>query len=323
MNFESNRSIVFSDTLISDIFLTEYMPDADGDYVKLYLYCLFLGKHNRQVSITDLSKKLCMDISKVKQAFAYWENVGVLIRSEGSMIICDLKEKEVHKLYRPKLTSTPEEAKQSSERNRRRSQVITAINNTFFQGVMTPGWYLDIDAWFEKYGFEEDVMLALFKYCFDRRALNKNYLLSVAENWHSKGIKNSFDLDNYFVVYEKSNSIKKKICKKLSISRKLTEYEEAYIDKWVVEYGYDFDIIELALKKTTSKTNPNFDYINAVLTKWHASRLKTVEEVQNHIKQFRQNQKKDRKGNNVPSNKYFGEDMDVDLSEFYQNINNK
>ena len=325
MNFESSRSILFSDTLISDIFITEYMSCAEGDYVKVYLYCLFLGKHRRQVSINDLSKKLGIEISIVKQAFAYWENVGVFFRTENGVSITDLKEKEVHKIYRPKLTSTPEEAKMSAERNIKRSQVITAINNMFFQGVMPPGWYMDIDTWFEKYEFEEDVMLALFKYCFDRHALNKNYLLRVAESWQSKGIKNSFEMDEYFVMYEKCNEIKKKICKKLAISRRLTEYEEAYIDKWVMDYGFSFEVIELALKKTTSKTNPNFDYLNAILSEWHNKALKTVEEIQIHIKQFKQakqNQKEiNGSANNNLQNKFFKQNKNVDLSKFYDNLN--
>ena len=322
MNFESNRSILFSDTLVSDIFITEYMPDAEGDYVKVYLYCLFLGKHKRQVTINDLSKKLGMDITKVKQAFTYWENMGVILKSENGVAICDLKEKEVHRLYRPKLTSTPEEAKQSTEKNIRRSQVITAINNTFFQGIMQPGWYMDIDTWFTKYVFEEDVMLALFKYCYDRHALSKNYIISVAENWHSKGIKNSFDLDNYYIEYERCSEIKKKICKKLSITRKLTEFEEAYIDKWITEYGYGFEIIEHALKKTTSKTNPNFDYINGILTDWYNKGLKTIEEIQNDNKKFKESQKTE-KAEKAVSNKHFGEDVNLDLSGFYRNLKKK
>lgn len=320
MNFEATRAILFSDTLVSDIFITEYMSDADGDYIKVYLYCLFLGKHKRQVTVSDLSKKLGMDISKVKQAFAHWENLGVFIKKEQGVAICDLKEKEVHKLYRPKLTSTPEEAKLSTERNVKRSQVITAINNMFFQGVMPPGWYMDIDTWFEKYGFEEDIMLALFKYCFDRHALNKNYVLTVAESWFGKGIKNSFDLDNYFVIYEKCHDIKKKICKKLSINRKLTEYEEAYIDKWVIDFGFDFNIIELALKKTTAKTNPNFDYINAILTEWNKKGLKTIEEIQGEMKRFKEN-KKTSNNNDKVSNRYFGQLKKTDMSKFYDNLN--
>ena len=321
MDFQTNRSILFSDTLVSDIFINEYMMSAEGDYVKVYLYCLFLGKHKKQIAYNDLSKKLGLDMTRIKQAFAYWENAGLLLKNESGMFICDIKEKEVHKIYRPKMTSTPEEAKNSSDKNKKRIQLITAINNTFFQGIMSPTWYIDIDVWFEKYGFEEDVMFSLFNYCYDRHALNKNYLVRVAENWHTRLIKTSCDLDSYFILYEKCNEIKKKISRKLGITRKLSEYEEAYVDKWVVDFGYEGNIIELALEKTTSKTNPSFDYINAILTQWHELGLKTVEQVKEYSKQFKQNQKDKKEKENTMPNKFVGQLKNVDMSKFYDNLN--
>ena len=51
--------------------------------------------------------------------------------------------------------------------------------------------------------------------------------------------------------------IKKSIAKKLGKSS-LTQYEEAYIEKWVIDFGYDLNIIEIALKRTTFKANPTF-----------------------------------------------------------------
>ena len=44
----------------------------------------------------------------------------------------------------------------------------------------------------------------------------------------------------------------KKIAKKLNLYRKLTSYEEEDIVKWTENYGYDMDIIEIALKKASS-----------------------------------------------------------------------
>jgi len=29
-------------------------------------------------------------------------------------------------------------------------------------------------------------------------------------------------------------------CQKLKLGRNLTEYEEAYVEKWVMDYNYDF-----------------------------------------------------------------------------------
>lgn len=280
MFFESYKSILYSDTLIPDIFITEYMPSIDSDFIKVYIYCLFLSKYKKHASPYELSKKLEIEIDRVKQALIFLESIGVISKNEDSIVIADLKEKEINKIYRLKSTSTPEEAALSSERNKRRNNIVCAINNTFFQGVMSPSWYTDIDAWFDRYKFEEDVMYALFKHCYDYKGLSKNYIMKVADNWYSKNIRNSFDLDKYFIEYQKLRDIRLKVVKRLKLNRNLTEYEEEYLEKWVIDYNYDFDIIDFALKKTTSKTNPNFNYINAIITSWHENGLKSKEEIQ-------------------------------------------
>lgn len=288
MLFESNMSILYSDTPVPDIFITEYMPSMDSDMVKIYLYCLFMSKHNKIATADDISKKLELDINKVKDTFTALECLGLIKRKENSIVMIDLKEKEIRKLYRAKQTSTPEEAALSSERNKKRNSFIRDLNNKFFQGVMSPSWYTDIDAWFDKYKFEEDVMYALFQHCYDHGALSRQYMVKVADNWFSKNIKNSFDLDTYSMEYQKFRDIKQKIVKKFRKQGKLTEYEEAYVEKWVMEYGFDFDIIELALKKTTAVLNPSFDYIHKILTDWHEKGLKTKEEVMAYAKSRKQ-----------------------------------
>jgi DnaD/phage-associated family protein len=272
-------SILYSDTQIPDVFITEYMPSMDCEYVKVYIYCMFLNKRKKQASAEDISKKLEIDLNKVKDSFTFMESLGLITRTNSGITIVDLKEKEIKKLYRTKTTSTPEEAVLSSERNKKRSKFISDINNAFFQGVMSPSWYTDIDAWFDKYQFEEDVMYSLFRHCYDHKGLSKPYMAKVADNWFSKNIKNSFDLDKYSMDFQKLRDINIKIMKKFRKHGYLTEYEEAYVEKWVMEYGFDFDIIEIALKKTTAIMNPNFEYINKILTDWHEKGLKTKEEI--------------------------------------------
>ena len=87
--------------------------------------------------------------------------------------------------------------------------------------------------------------------------------------------------------------IKKTIAKKLGKTT-LTQYEEAYIEKWVIDFGYDLNIIEIALKRTVFKSNPTFEYFNNIITDWHDRNLKTSNEILAFIEQ-RNKQKKDTK----------------------------
>ena len=293
MKLEQNdKNFLFSETKLPDVFFTEYMSQTSGDYIKVYLYITFLSKYNKEVKINDLSKSLNIPFKTIQEALAYWEEQEVLIKKNNGYIVVDLQEKELNKLYTPRLTSTPEEAL-SNSKNQYRAKAIEDINNTCFQGMMSPSWYNDIDLWFNKYGFDEPVMIALFRYCLERSALHRNYIQAVAEGWHKNNIKTYTDLENYYSKQEKLSLIKKQISKKLGFSRPLTQYESAYIEKWVVDFGYNMDIIEIALKKTTSKANPNFDYLDKMISNWHERNLHTASEINDFLAQIKiQNQNK-------------------------------
>jgi DnaD/phage-associated family protein len=281
MVFDANFSILCSDTLVPDVFISEYMPSLESDFVKVYIYCLFLSRYKKNPSADTIAKKLELQTDRVKDALTRLEDLGLITRNaNGDMIVInDIKEKEIKKVYRAKTTSTPEEAELSNERSKQRSKFISSINNAFFQGVMSPSWYTDIDAWFDKYGFEEDVMYALFKHCYDHKGLSRQYITKVADSWYSKKIRNSFDLDKYSMEAQKIKDIRGMIMKKLRKRGSLTEYEDAYIEKWVSGYKFDAAMIEEALRRTTSAHTPSFEYINKILTNWHEKGYKTKEEV--------------------------------------------
>jgi DnaD/phage-associated family protein len=288
MKLEQNdKSLLFSSTELPDVFFSEYLSNAKGDYIKVYLYMLFLSKYKKDVKINDLSKKLCLPFNIIQEAITYWEEQGAILKKSTGYVFCNLQEKELLNLYCPKLTSSPEQSKKIAE-NQYRSKAIESINSKYFQGVMSPSWYNDIDLWFRKYGFDEQVMISLFDYCFDKSALHRNYVQAVADAWSKSNIKTYTDLDSYYQKQEKLKLIKKAISQKLGFNRSLTQFEEAYIEKWLVEYGFSLSIIDIALKKTTSKANPNFDYLDKLLTDWKERGFKTAEEIQNFIKQTKE-----------------------------------
>lgn len=279
MQYTDYRTLLYSDTLVPDIFLSEYLPALKGDYIKIYLYCLFLVGKNRNPSVQDLSHILDLPIDTVKKALQFMDNMNILSWTEEGVIVKDLKEIEINRLYRPKTTSLPEEASDKSRLHIRRRQVTEAINNTFFSGVMSPSWYGDIDIWFDQFGFDEDVMLLLFRHCRDNGGLSKHYIAKVAENMHSKGVKNSFDFDRYIREYQEMKTVSAKISKKLQHGKRLNEYQEEYVDKWTNKFGFSFDIIDLALRKTEDKPDAAYRYFDRILTRWHEEGLNTVDKI--------------------------------------------
>lgn len=283
MKIEQNDvSLILSQTTIPDVFFTEYLSQADGNYIKVYLYLYFLSKYSKEIKINDLSKKLELPLKTIQDAIKYWEDNGLLIRKNQGFIVVNLQELVLNKVYKPRITVNPDDMKKVAE-NKYRATVIDTINNEFFQGVMPPSWYGDIDLWFKKYGFDEEVMIALFRYCFNKSALHKSYISTVAEAWKNNNIKTFNDLDRYYQKQEKIKILSNNIRKKLRIPRNLSIYEEAYIEKWNLNYNYNMDIIEIALKKTISKANPSFEYLDKLLTDWYEHGFKTTEQIEAFI----------------------------------------
>ena len=281
---------LFSNTEIPDIFFSEYLSQASGDYIKVYLYMLFLSKYDKDIKINDLSKKLVLPLKVIQDAVKYWEEQEVITKKNTGYIVNNLQEIELHKLYKPKTALSAEQIQKSAE-NQQRAKAIEHINSKYFSGLMPTTWYPDIELWFKKYNFDEEVMIALFGYCFDRSALHKAYIQRVAETWNKNNIKTFNDLDTYYERQDKVKTIANTISKKLGLNRQLTEYEYAYIETWLNEFGYSLDIIEIALKKTTSKANPNFDYLNKLLSDWHDRGFKTSNEVQTFLQEMKQKNK--------------------------------
>lgn len=291
MYFEDSKSLLYSDTAVSDIFISQYMPSMDSTSVKVYLYMLFLCKHNKKATTDEIAKTLNLSQDEVKAALTNLDNLEVITWVEDKIQLTDLKDSEIKRMYRLKAISSPAQANENFEKNKSRNNTLAAINSKFFQGLMAPNWYLTIDNWFSIYKFDEDVMYTLFKYCHDNNTFHKSYIEAVASNWHRKGIQNFFDLERYFEEMAQVRGIKGTIIKKLRLRRALTEYENEYVERWVLDFKYGFDVIEIALKKTVGKTNPDFKYLNTLLTRWHELGLNTAEEITGYEESLRtQNQ---------------------------------
>lgn len=313
-----NESLLFSCTSLPDVFFTEYFSQASSDAIKVYLYLLFLSKYNKDVKINDLAKKLELPLKTIQDSIKYWEAEGVLIRKISGYELANLQEIELQKLYNPKITLSADAIKKT-EKNQYRAKAIENINNEFFQGVMSPSWYGDIDLWFSKYSFDEEVMIALFRYCYEKSALHKNYIQVVAEAWAKNNIKTFSDLDKYYEKQESLAKVGKTISKKLGITRQLTQYEMSYIEKWTIDFGYNLNIIEIALKKTTSKTNPSFDYIDKLISCWNERNLRTPEAVTKFISDMNQKNKDIKKFEKTATYNNYSQRSYNDFSNLYAN----
>ena len=68
-----------SATRVSNIFIDEYMSDANGEFVKIYLYLLrLMNAPDSAFSISSIADKFEHTEKDVKRALSYWERMHLL-----------------------------------------------------------------------------------------------------------------------------------------------------------------------------------------------------------------------------------------------------
>lgn len=298
---KKDESIIFTETEISDLFILKHLPKAPGDAVKLYLYVLFQSKYSNDMSLKSISNSINLSYNAVKTAFEYWANEGVFVKNNSGYIIRNLKEVELFEKYNPKISISKKELKEKNK-EKEKIELIDNINKQFFQGVMSPIWVETIYSWIEKFSFSDEVIFALFQYGKDKNALNKNYLEQVALTWCQNNIITYNDLNNYLNNKQYIYKAGKNISKKLRLFRNLTEFEEEYIEKRLLEYRFDEKIINIGLKLAADKGVMSFKYLDALYTDWYKNKLKEEKEIEEYVKnmkiQFSKNIKKPSQNNN-------------------------
>ena len=65
-------------TLIENIFIDQYMPKANGEFVKLYLYLLRCADTERELTLSSIADVFDHTEKDVKRALAYWEKLKLL-----------------------------------------------------------------------------------------------------------------------------------------------------------------------------------------------------------------------------------------------------
>lgn len=82
-----SRARSHMDVLVSSGFLTEYMPSANGEYVKIYLYLLHALQLGQELSTSAMADIFEMPEKDVTRALKYWDSRGVLaLTYEGKSI---------------------------------------------------------------------------------------------------------------------------------------------------------------------------------------------------------------------------------------------
>ena len=281
MKFEDKYNPLFHFIPVSDIFFTDYLPDLDPVSVKLYLTCLYLTSRGEEATRESLAKDIRETPAVVDEKLILLESAGLLARMQERIVMQDINQKELERLYRSRTSGAmSDEFTLGRAVINRRTDAVKSISDKFFGGQMPPTWYTEIDLWFDKYGFEPEVMFMLFQHCSQNRVLTKPYMRKVAESWGEREIRSAEQLETYLTAYDRFREDKGRVIKKLRLNSNLDAYSEEILKKWFVIYQYDFDTVEIALKSAPRAKKVTLSYFDAIITQWYQQGLKTKEQVE-------------------------------------------
>ena len=294
-------------TCISNTFIDDFMKDANGEYVKVYLYLLrCLGREGFDFSISQLADCLDHTEKDVMRAFAYWEKVGLLrleYSSDNELSgIClvdvngtDSSFTSVHNTAAPSVAvragapavsnknlvpAKPSYSADQLDAFRDDDEIadLIFVTQTYLGRPLSNSDTNTLLFWYDELHMSVDLIQYLIETCIGGGHSSFHYMDTVARNWAEDGITTVDAARKASSAH--SNTIYS-IKKALGIgNRELVESELAFIDKWVDTFHFDLDIICEACERTIASTNkPSFKYADSILTSWHKSKVSSIEDI--------------------------------------------
>lgn len=297
-------------TMVSNIFIDDYMADANGEFVKVYMYLLRCVSHNKQLSISVIADKFNHTETDVIRALKYWEKMKLVKLTYTNDILTEItfiddfnngdlednvKNVETAATQAPsptpvassqvidtksKVPAYSADALKKFSENEDIKQIIF-VAEAYLGKTLSPSemntlmfFYDDKDG----LNFTVDLIEYLIEYCVSKghKSINQ-YARQTALAWREQEIKTVTQAKAQTIHY---NADFYKIFNALGIKgRKMVSFEANYIEKWLNTYCFTRDVIEYACEQTLSTIHqPDFKYTDSILTNWHEQKVRHIDD---------------------------------------------
>ena len=287
-----------------------HCAEADESAMRVLLWLasdLSLAEKPKQ-----LAKLADCDVKTVKAALTFWQFSDVLVKEEGdedAVAVAVQKPTKKAQVAQPEpapkpllqradempVYTTDEIAKMLETRETMRLLIDEAQRE---MGKMFNSADINIIVGMKDYlGLSEESILLILAHCkrIGKKTMRaaEQYAFSLVNN----GATDAELINEAIRVAEARHSFEGEVRALFGMkSRALTSRESKMLEKWI-SFGYGIDVVRIAYEMTVTATNePSVPYANAILERWNADGLRTVEQIQAAIdEQKEQKEKKDAK----------------------------
>lgn len=286
-------------TAVSNIFIDEYMKDANDAQLKIYLYLIRMMNANLSTSVSDIADKFNHTEKDVLRALKYWEKNHLLaLEYDDSKNLIGIHLLDFNRpkqalenkplapvmtLVKPSVTEAIPENKNPYEKpaytadqlrafksNEETSQLLFIVEQ-YIGKTLTPTEMKTIVFISDKLGFSVDLIDHLVEYCVERGKKDFRYIEKVALSWAEEGVTTPEQAEKFAYKYDR---IVYDIMHALGKNSTPTSKEVEYINRWTKEFGYEMDVIAVACERTVMSTDKHrFEYADSILNSWHQSNV--------------------------------------------------
>ena len=285
-------------TLLPNDFIDHYMADANGEFVKVYLFLLrHLDDPCSSITISTIADCLNNTEKDILRAFRYWESAGLLSvmrDSEDRITGLELRRSGgAGKDPAPAavITSAPvQNEEQTAAAPASKAVPLDAfrtqkeLKSLFFIAEQYLGKTLsrtDVDTityFYETLHMSAELIEYLIETCVENGHKSMHYIRKVAFSWTEEGIRTVSQAKEQSMLYSRNCYT---VLNAFGIkNRGPAASELTYIRKWAEDYGFSSDVIQEACRRTIAATHqPSFEYADSILTRWSRKGVKHMEDI--------------------------------------------
>lgn len=298
---DKKRDIFLYKTRIENLFISEYLPDAPGDYVKVFLFGLMYAQFEQAPNRRELSKILGLSEDEIEEAWIYWESRGLVkvVRErdenneEVRSIVFVSKIDELYGKMNEALTEAVlgEDAEEETGDEEEDIDVplYVSIDDMEFDDILssklvdkrlralyqkyaaTCGRTISrqdtskIEEAVKVYGIEPEIFDFAIDYCADLGKFNIDYIFKVALRWTEAGCSTVEEARRLLERDSLRNSWYRQVFKALGFNRLPAPADREIMDRWFDGMKCSIDEVLDACAASAGIRDPNLRYVNKVL----------------------------------------------------------
>ena len=305
-------------TLLPNDFIDNYMIDANGEFVKVYLFLLrHLDDPCSSLTLTTIADCLNNTENDILRAFRYWEKTGLLRleRDTDGKIVCIELERgsvlasadsaglgpvgsssagseqpvpavlpgaaaQTEASARPDISAarTWNAVPLDAFRAQKEIKSLLFIAEQYLGKTLTHSDMETITYFYETLHMSADLIEYLIESCVENGHKSMHYIRKVAFSWAEAGIETVSQAKEESALYSRNCYT---VMNAFGIkNRGPASSELSYIKKWAEEYGFSSDIIAEACSRTIAATHqPSFEYADSILTKWYQKKIRSINDI--------------------------------------------